>query len=821
MHRLLLSGILWFGLSALGVLHGQEFSMYDFNPIEAQPGFESAAKFSNWKKNGAGTWSRTTGTTNSGSAKGQLSGDLRNGATLINDLFYVRVPQEGINYITVIAWVRRNGSNPLAINIHAATNPEALPIAGGLGTALNPGTGNYSRIQFTFLAQNGALYFPVIYAASTASSATLFVDDVFIYTSTRPAIDETAPPNPFGFSVDVVGDAVELNFTNAPDDQLDLVKTIVLRYDNVVNQNNTAPAVFRPNSIVSTQAEAGANLFGTGRVVYAGPSTTKIIDNATANAVTYVVYSVDKAHNYSIANTGQTMPRILVLKNGASGQSITNNFTTAAFWIGPGSTYTIAGAATMNMSDNGAPGGSKVFGTMWQNTGNINQRANPSSTILYKSGSRHINNRNTVQFPDGNYMPFATWEEGSVAVVTGNKPQGLGNTGQLFHNFIWETSHLGVNFQFGRGFGVKGDFIIRNTYDTAARIYRTLLMPDTVMLIGGNFIIENTATAKVFFPGPANDSLTFGAGNTIKFIGTGNQAFTNNNLTYELFSLDISKPSGSFRLQQDLRLRGNLRVDAGHFDNGDYKLVLKGTRADAALPQIISGEVPISFKEVEVNNTNNAPSIATQQVFRNGQLSNIDYHIADSNYVVVHNDFTVREKLHMVSGKLIAGSKTLTINQAINYAETPAPAGIGGKNNFLGGRPQGNLLLTGNEPQKLLWGIGDNQLDTLRLKYNHADNQIRATLNGLESIFVKNLLLEEGITGHGSKLVQAMDVENAYLWITDSLGISPNSVLNNVSAEGEVTNLSRGTEDASASDAPRNGFGFGIGGNMRVDGTWT
>lgn len=801
--------------------------MYDFDPLEAQPGFESSTKFANWKKLGAGTWSRTTVARimRSGSAAAQLTGNLSSGARMYNDSFYVQVPDTGTQYVTVVAWVRRNGSVTIHSNINAAEEGAEIPESGLLQTPLIINSTTYIRMEHTFLAKKGAKYFPVLYVSSpSTSSATFIVDDVFIYTSGLSSLDTRAPANAFGFKVQVVEDTVQFSFTSRLDDELPTLKNIIVRYDNIVNQNNSTPVNIGAQTFLSTNAQIGpTTIANSGKVVYEGPLIQSFSDVPESDRTTYVVYTVDKAHNYSVPSTGQTMPRVMILKNGATGQSITNNFTMAAFWLCATCTYTIAGAATMNMSDNGVPGGSTVYGTMWQNTGNINQRANPPSTIVYKSGSKHINNRNTVRNPDGNYMPFATWEPGSVALVTGNKPTGIGNTGQVFHDFIWDTEHLGVDFQFDRGFGVNGDFIIKNTYDTARKINRILLMPDTVMVVGGNFIIEDTAKARIYFPGPTKDSLPFGVGNTVKFIGAGDQEFVNNELTYDLFSLDISKPSGRFNLKQDLQLRGSLNVDSGFFDNKDFKLIMQGAKADAALPQQITGALPISFQEVIINNTNNATTQATQQQMVGGNLVTHVFTIPDSNYVVTHNNFTVREKLRMVSGKLIAGSKTLTIRQGIDYTTPPAPVGMGGTNNFFGGRFTGNIRLTGTENQKMLWGFSDNELDTLRVQYSHGTEQRTATLNGMGSVYIKNLLVEDQAPDIGSKLVNSMDVHEAFLWALDSLGVAPASIVNNHRNEAEVTNLPVLPVEGQEGDRPANegnGFGFGIGGNMRVDGTW-
>ena len=770
-----------------------------YDPLKAQPGFESSIEFTNWQKAGAGNFVRNANNQRSGSFKAELNGNLQAGGRVYNPNYSIITPATGTNYVTIVAWARRStGGTPL-LNLHAATSEATLPLSGGLTTSATVGSG-WTRVTYTFLAQNNTTYFPVIYASSAlTNSCILWLDDVVFYTSEENVLDVTVPNNvPFGFKLNVVSDDVSFTFTGASDNETGIDKVVIVRY-NVTNQSSNPP-ILQANTFYSINSEIGPNTLSGGTIVFAGPALESFSERVISNDImTYIVYVQDKALNGN-AGTGSKVARIIILKAGKKAQSGSSNFTCAAIWIGSGSTYEILSSATMNFADNGTAGSSSIFGTMHQNKGNINPRGNSSANLVYKNGGTHINSRDRPEKPDGNYLPRATWEEGSTAIVDGRKPSGMGGTGQVFHHFIWNTNSLESDFQFDKGFGVKGDFTIYNTEDNVSGTVRTLYMSDTTMELGGNFIIDDISKAKVIFPGPTGDLKPYGPGNNLKLVGTGNQMLVNNNLEYDLFSVDVSKPSGSFVLQQDLKLRGGLNYDSGTIAMNDFKLIMQGSKGNAAMPQYISGYAPLNIKEVIINNTNNEPVISKMI---QDAANNLTITLPDSNYVKTSSNLTISEKLTMTSGKLIIESKTLTLPKTIEYTHNPALLANGGTNNFFGGRNTGNLKLTGNLNHLLFWGDSYNELDTFRVSYSSAKT---ATVTALSDIFTQKLLIEDSAT-----LVNTVNVAETFIWALDSLFVKSTASLTNEISKVPVEYNLTGSQ---------NGFGFALSGNARIDGQW-
>lgn len=397
-------------------------------------------------ENGTGEWTAVSGTwtvnTNTSLVRSGIRSIAVNATTTPakyrNTNSTITIPSSGVNYITVIAYARASSTAGQAMVgvFNTNTSTENMPL-----TATTLSTSSFTQLTYSFLATNGQTYIPQLQAQTLSGSSTIYFDDVIIYTSTALLVDGTAPTAPQTLKATPSGTSLNLEWTNGTDNESGVDGVMILR---ISGANITSPTVLNQVTY-STTSTVGPTTIGSYTVVYNGPVATSIVNNpGTAGAYTYLIYTRDKAYNYTT-----TPARMFVIYGNNVNTSISNNTQLSGLYIASTCTLLVSSSSTPSILS-----GSDIdiYGTII-NTGNLLN--NQGGTVRMKNGSVYIYNRNgsTSGFPVLN----AIWEEGSTCRITGVTNQAPTGLNQTFHDFVWDCNGQTAQVQLPHNFNVNGN----------------------------------------------------------------------------------------------------------------------------------------------------------------------------------------------------------------------------------------------------------------------------------------------------------------------------------------------------------------------------
>lgn len=620
-----------------------------FDPLAGNPGFENNGTFANWVRTGAGTATRVTTNQRSGAACASITGLVNSGfTTLHNTSMSVTVPLTGTNYVTVVGWARANGNTvTVAVDAGTSTDPDG-PVTPG-GTTADVGTA-YTRVDYTFLATNGETYHPVLYARANGNS-TVRWDDVMIYTSTQPALDQAAPAAPTNFTVSTSGSNVTFTFTQGADAGANPsgIGGVVILRNTTAPMSNSNPTL-GSQTYYSTNANVGPTTTGSNfNVVYSGPAIGSFTDDFTGlDQAVYRIYMRDRAFNYTAAASAG---RVFVVNSSTPNYNVANvnsNVALDALFVKAGNSFTISPSSTVSFRVGAA---SVVNGTVVMD-GNLTTGGD-ASRLTFASGSTF---RYTT--PNGFAVPTATYLPGSTVWINNTTNANGPSSGltQNFGNFRWEQTAQSAPYTLPLLFNAVGNFEVINTGTSVLQ-----LAAGGTYNIGGNVQIDANLTAA------ASSILNLNGNGVVQTISGTNPA------TPVLGTLNIATTGGgSVVLARSLEVATAFGIAAGATLNGgtaNASLTLSG-----AAEFINNGNyIPGNAKVVYAGNANRAIGGSSATTFHKLEIDNSGVPTLADRFVRLQAPVTINNQLILANGGIRTNNQLLTL--ANGAVVTPTEAG--------------------------------------------------------------------------------------------------------------------------------------------------
>jgi hypothetical protein len=607
-------------------------SFSQYNPLNANPGFENTGTFSNWIKTGTGTFTNPAGGGRSGARRADISGLVATYATIHNTSFGVTVPATGTNYVTVMAWGRAAAtasSITIAVDAGTASDPDGAAVPGG--ASANVGT-TYTRVSYTFLAVNGETYHPVLYARNNGT-ATVRWDDVLIYTSTQAAADIAAPGAPNNFTITTSGSNVTFNFTQGADaganqSGIDGVTILKSTAAPMLNSNITlSPQVF-----YSTNSLIGPTVSSTFSVVYNGAPVSTFTEAVTSQAV-YLIYMRDKAFNYT-ANSSAA--RLLVVNSTTANYSVANqnsNVNADGIFVAADDTLTIAGG-TLALR---AGTNSQIDGTIKAN-GRLNSGG--ATRITFKAGSAMVHNLTT-----NTAIVSATWQAGSLCSVNGTVATAPTSLNQTFSNFAWNSANQTAPITLNTAFVCNGNFSVLNSGSSQ------LVFPAaTTYNFRGNMVL--------------NDEVTFSNTGTYRFNGTTTQTISGTLGAVPPFGnlVIATTGAGSVLLNRSLGASNTFVINSGAVLNGGAvasSLILSGTANFTNNGTYNAGNGKVVFNA----NANRRINGTNATTFNRLVINNSGVAVLPDKFVSLDADATVNDLLVLQNGGIRTNNRLLSLGE--------------------------------------------------------------------------------------------------------------------------------------------------------------
>jgi hypothetical protein len=617
------------------------FAQYD--PLQANPGFENTATFSNWVLSGTGSLTRVTNGANSRSGTNYAEitsiAASPNYSTIHNTSFGITVPATGTNYVTVIAWARRSatGNSNVSVDVGTSADLNGPAIPGG---AIVSAGGSYARVSYTFLAVNGETYHPVLYAQQNTAS-TVWWDDVIIYTSTQSITDIQAPAAPRAFTISAVpATSITFNFTQGPDtlaNQSGIDGVLILRNSASNPLSHTAVPLLA-QSFYSTNAAIGptqpvANFF----VVYNGPAISTYTDNFTGNSAVYLVYMRDKAFNYTAAGGTAfiNQARLFVVNSATAGFTINGTSTNTqldGIHVAPGNTLGIVSGSTTLIK----PLSNCQIDGQITATGNLNTQG-IASRITFKNGAVY-----RWQNTSGLFSNAATWLPGSLCWInnTTNGTTPSGGLNQTFANFRWQMPLQNTTYTLPTNFSVAGNVELLNSGTGA------MALVGGNHTFGGNLLIDDDVTTDVNTTVNLNG---VGITQTISGVGT---------ITPNLGTLNINTSGGGKVVQsRNLVVNTGFNIASGaEFDggSGNHILQMNGTSNFTN-----NGTFTAGNGEVRFNST--TPGVQTITTNNASPFYILDLQRPAGERVVMNSDVRVTNQFLFNGGLMVTNNNLLTV----------------------------------------------------------------------------------------------------------------------------------------------------------------
>lgn len=281
------------------------------------------------------------------------------------------------------------------------------------------------------------------------------------------------------------------------------------------------------------------------------------------------------------------------------------------------------------------------------NNAGVLQISNSSSSITnmtVQSGGTYIHNTN------GSQIPNAVWNTNSHCLVSGVTNSPPGGFGQSFYNLTWNCSaqNQDINLAVPSGFAVTNNMTVQNTGSTSGRTLQLIQNTSRSAVIGGNLTLSG-----------GNLSLSSGSG-SMGLTVNGNTALTN---SCELYLSEGGTANSS------LTLLGNLSVGTGCLvtDNGSQ-----------------TGNTIIFGKN------------GTQNLYRSGTMSNINYTVNSGSTLVIDNDITVNTSRALLLNGTLYFWNYLLSGQGNFTLSSGATIGIGNAGGISASGSTGNIQNSGS-----------------------------------------------------------------------------------------------------------------------------
>lgn len=377
--------------------------------VVRNPGFEASTAFppvgwieaSGWGSiDAASTVGVNPANVRSGNNSLFLRVNTGNVRILRQNFYNIVTPATGNNYVHVLGWVK---------DVDACTTcPDQAAVGsfspdGGTsstGTLSATTVNSYVRYTSSQLATNGKTYVPEFRIQGSFSSGgdDYYLDDIIIYTTTLSSgADITKPNAPSNLLVTRSGSNNNLTWTGGTDQATNtsgIDGTLILRASgNKVSSITALGTALRDQAYYSTISTIGPNVVSDGTntwtVVANGSDVSSFSDIGAAADVTYLIFTRDKAYNYS-----------------ATGVAVYANCSVNT-WVG-------------------------AISTNWHTAGNWSCGAVPTSStdVVIPSGTTYSPNIFTA---DG-YAKTLTINASALLTVSSNYTLFLSNTGGFINN---------------------------------------------------------------------------------------------------------------------------------------------------------------------------------------------------------------------------------------------------------------------------------------------------------------------------------------------------------------------------------------------------
>lgn len=268
----------------------------------------------------------------------------------------------------------------------------------------------------------------------SSGTGNIYIDDVTIYTSTSSTSDVTDPTAPTAFSASVSGSSPTLNWTAGSDAASGINGALILRASGVTTTD--VPVNDQTNYSASSSQVGPTSITSGGTtwsVVYNGTNTNTFSDASTLStgAYTYLVYTKDKAGNFTTSSTGVSSGRTHVFIGGSTTSTISTTVSIDGLYIPSGNTLQITSAGSLTIRT----GSSLTINGIFEQIGQVTN----SGTIIIGSTGTYKYNRNGGAGA-GVPLPTCTWQTGSTCIISGITANVPSNIGQSFSNFTWNCA---------------------------------------------------------------------------------------------------------------------------------------------------------------------------------------------------------------------------------------------------------------------------------------------------------------------------------------------------------------------------------------------
>lgn len=604
-----------------------------FAALGTNMGFEN--NMTDWSTN-SGTWAANTSVFRSGA---------KSSATNVTSLLpsVIRNPNSALTAtngngtkVVVMAWARGTSTTTrLRVGITSTTNTNTSMAP----TYTTLSTTGWTQVSAVFTVGNNTTWTPLIEASNTSiSTATVYVDDVHIYTASLSIADVTAPAAPKITSISTNNQNVTLNWTNGIDGETGIDGVTILRYTGT---NATDISLNSQAAYHATLATVGPTSVSSWKVVYQGAAVTTITDaTPAAGTYTYLIYMRDKAYNY----TSTAVARALVV-DGNSTHTTSSSTEIDGLYVGTGSTAVVSQSGTLTLRTNGV---ANIKGTI------IHQGVIANNgTFNFKSGS-------TYKYDvDGGNIVTANWETGSTCEITGTKFTAPSNLTQAFHHFKWNCDQVAAQ-DLPSGMVINGDLNLTNSGPGAS---------ERIMWFNGNMKIRGN-----FYVGTYSE-FKCRPGNYIEFDGTSEQTIQviGSTCRFNAFEVDNSnnvKMLCNATLDSLCRLSiGQLKMNGYTFYHENNATIVKALgKLSTGLLTPVSSTYKYNLVYERGDDTDEELTTSTNY------LNDLTINIPSAEIVKLKRIAYVNGKLYLVNGKVQTDGKEVyvrnTTPSSISYSSS-------------------------------------------------------------------------------------------------------------------------------------------------------
>ncbi len=627
-----------------------------------------------------GTWNSTSADKRGGTRAVLCSANSTE-AILRNNNSTITIPSSGTNYITVIAYAKASAITGRARLGVFNTNSSTESLAAST-TSLT--TSGYTQLTFNLLATNGHTYVPVLCAQTSSGSANIYYDDVIIYTSTATTADITNPVKGQSFNATTSGTQINMNWTNGTDAQSGIGGVMVLRTTGLTSASAalTNQLTYHPsNSSIGPTSVSGFN------VVYNGSTVTSINNNpGSYNTYTYLIYTRDRAYNYS-----STPIRLYVINGTNLSQSLSSNISLDGLCIASTCTLNISNNRILTFENN-AQG--NIFGYI-NSTGTIISGSNVS--INMKNGSTYEYSRET-QWNETTPILQANWESGSTCLITGLKAYSVSGFDQNFHHLVWNCSSQQFKFQFPVNRTINGNLNIQNT--SPGNSNRSFCFNGDCTIKGNLTYNNNTATvicntnSKIIINGSSQQSIT------------GNFFFEN---------LQVDNAAGVLLYDNQI-INNTLFLTSGNLNmNSKTIQMVNGSLITRDGGSMSNGTLDIYEAWNAANRYNLRYTVdctsGVELISSSTRLNNLTIDVPNNGAVTLNKHAVVNGTLTLTNGKIVSGS------YEVRVIPTTANSVSFTSNSFVEGFLRRNIVNAGNVNYDFPVGFDDKlQLTTITAK---------------------------------------------------------------------------------------------------------